>query len=158
MLDHLKATEAARKIQKSLVPGVALPPFDVKDLAGKPLSTADYKGKILLVDFWATWCPPCVGELPNVLKTYEQYHAKGFQVIGISLDQDEQALKSFITKRKVEWPQYFDGQGWSNKLAVKYGVQGIPTTFLLDGEGKIIGRDLRGEDLDQAVSKALAKR
>ena len=58
----------------------------------------------------------------------------------------------------MEWPQYFDGQGWSNKLAVKYGVQGIPTTFLLDGEGKIIGRDLRGEDLDQAVSKALAKR
>lgn len=157
ILESIQKQEEAKKIQRSLVEGSQFPGFNEKDLAGQPLSPANYKGKVLLIDFWATWCGPCVHELPNVLKAYEKYHPKGFEIIGISLDKDEQRLKNFIKEKNIAWRQYFDGQGWSNKLAAKYGVQSIPATYLLDGEGKIIGKDLRGEDLDAAVAKALAK-
>ena len=157
ILENIKLQEASKKIQRSLVEGSKFPDFDEKDVDGKPLSIAGYKGKVLLLDFWATWCGPCVMELPNVLKTYEKHHDQGFEIIGVSLDQDEERLKSFIKQKNVTWRQFFDGKGWSNKLAQKYGIQSIPATFLLDGEGKIIGRDLRGDVLEQAVTKALGK-
>jgi peroxiredoxin len=150
--------EEANKAQSNLVEGKKFPDFTEKDLAGKPLSVANYKGKVVLVDFWATWCPPCVGELPNVLKTYQKHHAEGFEIIGISLDDDEKKLLAFIKSKDVPWPQYFDGKGWGNKLAQKYGIQSIPATFLLDGEGKIIAKDARGETLEEAVAKAVAKK
>ncbi len=149
--------EEAKKVKGALVEGAKFPDFTEKDLDGKPLSVAGFKGKVVLVDFWATWCGPCVGEIPNVVKTYEKHHADGFEVIGISLDQSKEKLTTFTTQKKMTWQQYFDGKGWSNKLAAKYGVQSIPATYLLDGEGKIIGKDLRGEDLEAAVTKALAK-
>ncbi len=157
VLEGMKQQAEAKKIQKDLVEGAKFPDFDEKDVEGKPLSVANFKGKVVLIDFWATWCAPCVGELPNVLKTYEKNHDKGFEIIGVSLDQDEERLKSFTKDRNMTWQQYFDGKGWGSKLAKKYGIQSIPATFLVDGEGKIIGRDLRGDDLDQAVTKALAK-
>lgn len=157
LLADLKKQAEAKQIQRTLVEGSKFPDFNEKDLAGKPLSIANYKGKVVLVDFWATWCMPCVRELPNVLKAYQDYHPKGFEILGISLDQDEQKLKQFIQERKMPWPQYFDGKGWANKLAAKYGVNSIPATYLLDGDGKIIGKNLRGEALDQAVAKALPK-
>ena len=154
----LNQESAVKKLRGSLVQGAKFTDFDVKDTAGKPLSIANYKGKVVLLDFWATWCPPCVRELPNVIKTYEAYHQKGFEIIGISLDKDQQKLASFTKEKNMAWPQYFDGLAWQNKLAVKYGVNSIPATFLLDGQGTIIGHDLRGEALDQAVAKALAKK
>jgi peroxiredoxin/Skp family chaperone for outer membrane proteins len=150
--------ETAQRLRASLVDGAKFPDFDVKDTAGKPLSISNYKGKVLLLDFWATWCGPCVHELPNVIKAYDAYHSKGFEIIGVSLDKDEQKLAGFTKEKKMAWAQYFDGLVWQNKLAVKYGINSIPATFLLDGEGKIIGRDLRGEALDQAVAKALDKK
>ena len=153
----MKQQEEAEKIQASLIEGSKFPDFEEKDVAGKPLSVGNYKGKVVLVDFWATWCPPCRAELPNVIKTYENYHSKGFEIIGISLDQSEEKLTSFTKEKSMPWQQYFDGKGWGNKLAGKYGIQSIPATYLLDREGKIIGKGLRGEDLDTAVSKALAK-
>src|SRR2546421_6579100 len=157
MLTSLQQQEAGKKIQRAMAPGSKFPDFEEKDLAGKPLSVANYKGKIVLVDFWATWCGPCVGELPNVLKTYQKYHSKGFEIIGISLDQDKTKLTDFIENRKMSWQQYFDGKGWANKLAAKYGVQSIPATYLLDGEGKIIAKNLRGEGLEIQVGKLLDK-
>lgn len=157
MIDNVKKQEEGKKIQRALVKGSKFPDFDEKDVAGKHVSVGDYKGKVVLVDFWATWCGPCVGELPNVVKTYEKHHEKGFDIIGISLDQNEEKLKNFTKEHKVSWQQFFDGKGWGNKLAVKYGVQSIPATFLLDREGKIIDRDLRGEALEDAVTAAIAK-
>jgi thiol-disulfide isomerase/thioredoxin len=153
----IRRHEEAQKVKASLLPGSVFPGFEEKDLAGEPLSPANYRGKVLLIDFWATWCGPCVGELPNVLKIYEKHHPQGFEIIGVSLDQDQKKLTSFIKEKNVPWPQFFDGKGWENKLASKYGIQSIPSTFLLDGEGKIIAKDLRGKDLEDAVAKALAK-
>jgi len=151
------AQEEGRKLNAKLAVGTKFPDFAVKDVAGKPLSVANYKGKVVLVDFWATWCGPCVGELPNVLKAYEKHHPKGFEIIGISLDQDEKKLTAFTKEKNMPWQQFFDGQGWKNALAAKYGIQSIPATYLLDGEGKIIGKNLRGEALEEAVTKALTK-
>jgi thiol-disulfide isomerase/thioredoxin len=153
-----KEEQAANKIKASLVEGATFPDFHVTDLAGKPLSISNDKGKVVLLDFWATWCGPCVAELPNVLKTYEKHHADGFNIIGISLDKEREKLESFIKEKNMTWPQYFDGKGWENKLSTTYGVRSIPATYLLDGNGKIIGKDLRGEQLEEAVTKALAKK
>ena len=152
------AGAAAKKIQDALAVGTKFPDFNEKDLDGKPLSIANYKGKVVMIDFWATWCGPCVGELPNVIATYQKHHAQGFKIIGVSLDQNQTKLTDFIKSKDMTWQQFFDGQGWGNKLAVKYGIESIPATFLLDGEGKIIGKDLRGEALEQAVTHALAKK
>jgi peroxiredoxin len=148
--------EAAQKIQDSLLVGAAFPDFQVQDLDGKPLSVAAEKGKIVLIDFWATWCGPCVHELPNVLKVYQADHAKGFDIIGVSLDSDKDKLTSFIKDKSMTWPQYFDGKGWENEISTKYGIVSIPATFLIGKDGKIIGKDLRGDALATAVTAALA--
>src|ERR1035437_3399673 len=158
ILESVKKQEEAKKIQAALAEGSKFPDFSEKDTAGKPLSIANYKGKVVLLDFWATWCGPCVHELPNVIKTYDAYHKQGFEIIGISLDNDQEKLASFTKAKSMTWVQYFDGLVWQNKLAVKYGVNSIPATYLLDGQGTIIGKDLRGEDLENAVTKALAKK
>jgi len=155
IIAQIAAQSESKKIQRSLKPGAVFPVFEEADLDGKPLSPANFKGKVVLIDFWATWCGPCVAELPNVIKTYGAHHAKGFEIIGISLDKDKDKLTSFIKDKQMTWAQYFDGQGWQNKLAAKYGITGIPATFLLDKEGKIIAKDLRGEALESAVTAAL---
>lgn len=135
--------------------GQPFPPFSEKDLDGQPLALADFKGKVVLVDFWATWCGPCVAELPNVVAAYEKFHGKGFEVIGISLDKSRDALTAFIKENKMPWPQYFDGLGWDSKLGRQYGIQSIPATYLLDREGKIVAKGLRGSDLDSKLAELL---
>jgi len=156
MIAAIEKEQPLKKIQRSLAVGTQFPDFDEKDLDGKPLSVAKYKGKIVMIDFWATWCPPCLRELPNVLQTYNKYHDKGFEIIGVSSDDDKDLLTGFIKEKKMVWPQYFDTNGPQNKLAVKYGIITIPATYLLDRDGKIIAKNLRGEELADAVSKAVA--
>jgi len=146
---------AAKKIQDSLVVGAKFPDFSETDVDDKPLALTDHKGKVVLIDFWATWCPPCRAEIPNVVATYKKYHAEGFDIIGVSLDQDREKLLGYTSQNEMTWPQFFDGQGWQNKLAVKYGIESIPATYLLDGNGVIIAKDVRGEALEPAVAKAL---
>ena len=158
MVDKIAQRGATEKVQSALAPGKMFPDFAEKDLNGRPLSVGALKGKVVLVDFWATWCGPCRAELPNVIETYKKFHKAGFEIIGISLDSDRAKLDSFLKQEDgVVWPQYFDGEGWSNKLAVRYGVESIPSTVLIGPDGKIVGKNLRGEELGAAVAKALGK-
>ena len=142
---------------------LAMPsPGDTMDIAftamdGTEVDLSKMTDKVVLVDFWATWCGPCVGELPNVISAYEKYHDKGFEIIGISLDQDKGALEGFVKQRKMTWPQYFDGKGWENDLAKEFGIRGIPATFLIGKDGKIVVTDLRGDMLEQQLGKLLGE-
>jgi peroxiredoxin len=155
-LEKREAAEmAAQKIRAALAVRTKFPDFNEMDMSGKPLSTANYLGKVVLIDFWATSSETSRTELPHVMAAYSKYHDQGFEIIGISLDQDQARFTGFTQAMGLTWPEYFDGQGWQNKLAVKYGVEKIPTTYLLDREGKIIGKDFHGEALSAAVAKAL---
>ena len=150
--------EAKKKRDEMLAQGKPFPDFAEKDLNGNPISVGALKGKVVLVDFWATWCGPCRAELPNVIETYKKYHDQGFEIIGVSLDSDRSKVDSFLkTEEGMTWPQYFDGEGWQNKLAGKYLVNSIPFTVLIGPDGNIIGTGLRGELLAPAVAKALGK-
>lgn len=157
VINMLDAMIEKKKIRGSLVPGAPFPDFNEKDLEGKPLAISNYKGKVVLVDFWATWCPPCVLELPKIREAYNKYHDQGFEVVGVSLDEDKVRLEQFIKEKKMPWPEYFDGKKWENKLAVKYGVEQTPTGYLLDREGKIIATPTADDDLDSEIAKALVK-
>jgi len=131
--------------------------FETRDIEGKALKLSDYRGKVVLIDFWATWCAPCRKEMPNVKKVYSQYHKKGFDIIGISLDNDRGSLDSYIKDNGMAWRQIFDGKGWQSELAGRYAVSSIPATFLLDRQGKIRYKNLHGEELSKSVAKLLSE-
>lgn len=142
---------------KRLAVGKEPIPFTVKDTAGKPLSIGKYEGKVVLLDFWASWCQPCKVEMPNVVRLHKKFKSKGFEIIGISLDSDRNAFESYIKSAGMDWPQFFDGKGWQNEVAEKYKIRAIPATFLVDKQGKIRYRSLRGPDLEKAIEKLLAE-
>jgi len=125
------------------------------DLKGKEVDLSKMTDKVVLVDFWATWCGPCVAEMPNVIAAYGKYKEKGFEVVGISLDEDKAAVEKFVEENKMPWSQYFDGKGWENELAQHFGISGIPATFLVGKDGKIVAANLHGEELEAAIEKAL---
>jgi thiol-disulfide isomerase/thioredoxin len=127
-------------------------PFDLKYTAvdGTQVDLAQMRGKVVLVDFWATWCEPCRMEVPRVVDTYQKYHDKGFEIVGVSLDQDKDALLTFTAQNGMVWPQFFDGQGWDNAIAKANGVHSIPAMWLIGKDGRIITRDAR-DDLEVEV-------
>jgi thiol-disulfide isomerase/thioredoxin len=139
--------------------GQPITAFEATDTAGKAVKfPGDYKGKVVLVDFWATWCGPCMAEMPNVVKAYGKYHEKGFEILGVSLDSDKSIknMPEVMEKAGMTWRQIADAKYWDAEIAQKYVIKSIPATFLVDGNtGKIIGANLRGEALDKALEKAL---
>ena len=142
--------------------GDKAPAFQAKTTDGKTVNfPTDYKGKVVLLDFWATWCPPCRAEVPNVVAAYQKLHSRGFEVLGVSLDQANasEKLASFAKDNRMSWPQVFDGKYWKAEIAQKYSIHSIPRPILVDGDTGIIladGKEARGENLAPAVEKALA--
>ncbi len=137
--------------------GKTAPEFTQNDTLGNPVSLASFRGKYLLVDFWASWCGPCRKENPNVVKAFTKYKEKGFTILGVSLDQPnakDRWMKA-IHDDQLTWTHVSDLQYWKNAVAVQYGVQAIPQNFLIDPAGKIIAKNLRGEDLDKKLAELM---
>jgi len=134
-------------------------PLEIKFKAtnDQEVDLQNMKGKVVLVDFWATWCGPCVKEIPNVRATYEKLHAKGFEIVGISFDSDRKKLDDFVEKEKMPWVQYFDGKGWGNEIGKKYGINSIPAMWLIDKKGMLRELNARA-DLEKKVEKLLAEK
>ena len=145
----------------NLAKGNAAVVFQAQDMDGKTVNfPADFKGKIVILDFWATWCGPCMGEVPGLVTAYNQFHPKGVEVLGVSLDQADSAdkVKKVAADNKMSWPQVYDGKYWSSRVAQMYGIDEIPHPFLIDGDtGKIIaeGDILRGDSLAKTLQSAL---
>ena len=131
-------------------------PLEMKFTAvdGRKVDLAQLRGKVVLIDFWATWCPGCLQEMPDVLATYKKYHSQGFEVVGISLDQSKASLTEFTKANGIQWPQFFDGQGWDNQISSQFGVSEIPAMLLIGKDGKIARPDNSG-DLASQVKKLL---
>lgn len=138
--------------------GKIAPDFSQAKMDGTPMKLSDLRGKVVLIDFWASWCGPCRQENPNVVKLYEKYKDAGFTVMSVSLDKDKLAWQKAIEKDKLSWPNHVsDLKFWGNEAAQLYKVTGIPFTVLIDQEGKIIGKNLRGIDLENKLKSIFEK-
>lgn len=144
----------AASSEEKFAVGDTAPDFVVVMKDGNERRLSDFRGNYVLIDFWATWCGPCIHELPNVIEVYEEYHPEGFEIVGVSLDNSREDLDQFLKKyAKVTWPQHFDGKGWGNEVAELYGVNAIPKTYLLDKKGVIRHINLRGNKLKRVVGE-----
>ncbi len=162
--EKLGNTELARAYKVKADPslgwvGQVLPDFSAAvDLDGEPISLADYRGKVVLLDFWAVWCAPCLGEIPRIKAVYEKYHDEGFEVIGVSLDEDAAMLREFIEEQEIPWRQILDDEGFGGAFAKRYGIRSIPAPFLMDREGKVISVKARGNLLSELVEAEIERK
>ncbi|MBN2070829.1 MAG: redoxin domain-containing protein [Candidatus Krumholzibacteriota bacterium] len=151
------ATLPKMEILRKLKIGNKAIDFSVTAADGKKLDLQQYRGKVVLIDFWASWCAPCRAEMPTVKKVYSENKGKGFDIIGISMDDSREKFDSYVKEQQIEWRQVFDGKGWQAELGLKYAVGSIPSTFLVDRAGVIRYKNLRGNELGEAVAELLAE-
>ena len=143
MIEPRAADTFGNELSGMLRIGEEAPTFNVTSVDGKPIDLAQYKGNVIIINFWATWCDPCIQEFPNAKKLYTKFKDKGVQFIGVSLDDDIEDLRGFVKQFEVGWPQIFDGKRWQGAIPGLYHIQAIPTMVLLDRESKVryVGSD-----------------
>ena len=145
------------KIDDKIGLGAPAKPFTLQDIQGRNVSLQSMPGKVVLIDFWATWCPPCREEIPNLKTWYSELKDRGFEIIGISLDKDRAALVSYIAEHRIDWIICYSGKQWQDETAGLYGVNSIPSTWLIDKKGVLRHFDLHGEGLKKAIDSLLTE-
>lgn len=140
---------------ESLNIGQKAPDFEAETLNGDQISLSHLKGQYVLLEFWATWCGPCIPEIPHLKSLYEDYQNENFSIVGISLNRDKDTLVDFINEREMQWPQIYVEDGWESELPRLFNVAGIPRMYLLDPDGNILERDLRGEEMISKVESLM---
>ena len=145
--------------QRERMANLKTKPVELKFTAtnGKEFDIAKLRGKVVLLDFWASWCGPCISEMPGIVDAYKKLHKKGFEIVGISLDEDKAAMEAALKKLGMTWVQHFDGQGWQNKISRSFGINSIPAAWLIDKKGMLRETGLRSDELSAAVEKLLAE-
>ena len=151
-----KQQEEQQAMLDNLIPvGSMAPDFSQPTPEGKPFALSNLRGKVVLIDFWASWCRPCRMENPNVVRLYDKYKAKGFEIIGVSLDKSKEAWTGAIQQDGLTWKHVSDLAFWNNAVAQQYGVSAIPYTVLVDRDGKVLGKNLRGAALEAKLAEVL---
>ena len=152
---YVKDLDGIIKQLENVQIGKVAPEFSLPDTAGVSVSLSDFRGKYVLLDFWASWCPPCRAEMPNLVKAYKDYKDKGFDIVGISLDSKADAWAKGVKDLNITWTQLSDLKGWQNSGAALYGVNSIPHTVLVDKDGTIIAKNLHGQELEDKIKEVL---
>lgn len=154
---EISAQEQTTNSSTGLDIGKQAPNFSMTDSEGKTVSLSSLKGNVVMIDFWATWCPPCVRSIPEVKKLWAEHKGKQFQVLGVSLDKDLEVWKSYIKENNMTWKQVADGQFWDNKAALAFGIASIPSVWILDKEGKIVIKDANPLSDDDLIKETITK-
>ena len=152
---YVKDLDGIIKQLENVQIGKVAPEFSLPDTAGVSVSLSDFRGKYVLLDFWASWCPPCRRENPNVVKAFNEYKDKNFTIVGISLDKDKSKWMKAIADDNLAWTHLSDLKYWDSEIPALYGVRGIPANVLLDPDGVIVAKNITGEDLHKKLKEVI---